>query len=317
MKRINIGPDELETFIAVSELGSFRRAAEKLGVSQPSVTGRVQRLEIVLGVKLLNRTTRRVTTTEAGERLRLRAEHTVMELRSVVQEFRDEATLRRGRVAIAASPTVAASVLPPVIRQFAHANPGVTLTLTDQFVGPVLQQISSAMADLAVIPFAGKSAEYDFEPLFYDEFLVVAPRDHPIGRKGRADFEEISRYPLLSLPKESAVWFTMRDEFERRGLTFQPAFQAFNLFTLVGLVEAGLGLSVLPQIIVSRLNLNALTTVRINGGIRRHIGIVTLHGRALPPAVTAFIRCLRLLRKNDAEMVSKSAGRTIMSRRRR
>ena len=74
MDRINIGPDELETSIAVSTLGSFRRAAEKLGVSQPSVTSRVQRLETILGVKLLNRTTRRVTTTEAGERLRLRAE---------------------------------------------------------------------------------------------------------------------------------------------------------------------------------------------------------------------------------------------------
>src|SRR5690606_21191519 len=141
MDRLNIGPDELETFIAVSELGSFRRAAEKLGVSQPSVTSRVQRLENVLGVKLLNRTTRRVTTTEAGERLRLRAEHTVTELRSLVQEFRDEATLRRGRVAIAAASSLAASVLPPIIRHFTQANPGVTVTLIDEFVGPVLQHV--------------------------------------------------------------------------------------------------------------------------------------------------------------------------------
>ncbi|MGQ3300385.1 LysR family transcriptional regulator [Reyranella sp.] len=298
MNRINIGPDELETFIAVSELGSFRRASEKLGISQPSVTGRVQRLETVLGVKLLNRTTRCVTMTEAGERLRLRAEHTVMELRSLMQEFRDEATLRRGRVAIAASPTVAASVLPPIIRQFTRVNPGITLTLTDEFVGTVLQKISSAAVDLAIIPFAGTGTEYDFEPLFYDEFFVVAPRNHPIARREVADIEQISKYPLLTLPRESAVWFTLRDEFESRGLKFEPTFQAYNLFTLVGLVEAGLGLSLLPQIIVSRLNLNAVTTVRISdGAMRRHIGIVTLRGRALPPAVDAFIRSLRALRK--------------------
>jgi len=297
MDRINIGPDELETFIAVSELGSFRRAAEKLGVSQPSVTSRVQRLESVLGVKLLNRTTRRVTTTEAGERLRLRAEHTVTELRSLVHEFHNEATLQRGRVAIAAAPSVAASVLPPIIRQFKQANPGVTVTLTDEFVGTVLQYVSNATADLAVVPFSGKSAEYDFEPLFDDEFLVVAPRHHPIARTDVVEFEQISRYPLLMLPRESAIWYTIRDEFERRGLKFEPAFQAYNLFTLVGLVETGLGLSLLPQIIVPRLNLNTVTTVRIKGGIRRTIGIVTLRGRALPPAVNAFIRSLRSLRE--------------------
>lgn len=301
MDRINIGPDELETFIAVSELGSFRRAADKLGVSQPSVTSRVQRLENVLGVKLLNRTTRRVTTTEAGERLRLRAEHTVTELRSLVQEFRDEATLQRGRVAIAAASSVAASVLPPIIRQFTQANPGVTVTLIDEFVGPVLQHVSAATADLAVVPFAGKSAEYDFEPLFDDEFLVVVPRDHPLAGKDVVDFEQIAHYPLLTLPRETAIWNTIRDEFERRGLKFEPAFQAYNLFTLVGLVEVGLGLSLLPKIIAPRLNLNTVSTVRIAGGIKRHIGIVTLRGRALPPAVIAFIRSLRSLRGHAPE----------------
>jgi DNA-binding transcriptional LysR family regulator len=310
MERINIGPDELETFIAVSELGSFRRAAEKLRVSQPSVTSRVQRLEIVLGVKLLNRTTRRVTTTEAGERLRLRAEHTVMELRSLVQEFRNEATLQRGRVAIAAAPSVASSVLPAIIRQFTQANPGVNVTLTDEFVGTVLHYISNATADLAIVPFAGKSTEYDFEPLFDDEFLVVAPRNHPIGGREVVEFEEISRYPLLMLPRESAIWYTIRDEFERRGLKFEPAFQAYNLFTLVGLVEAGLGLSLLPQIIVPRLNLNTVTTVRVKGGIRRTIGIVTLRGRALPPAVNAFIRSLRSLREPAAKPSPEPRGRT-------
>ena len=258
MDRINIGPDELETFIAVSTLGSFRRAAEKLGVSQPSVTSRVQRLETILGVKLLNRTTRRVTTTEAGERLRLRAEHTVT----------------------------------------------------------VLQKISNATADLALIPFAGNGTEFDFEHLFDDEFIVVAPHEHPIARKDLTDFEEISRYPLLTLPSESAVWYTMRDEFERRGLRFEPAFQAHNLFTLVGLVEAGLGLTLLPQIIVTRLNLNAVSTVRIrDGAIRRHIGIVTLRGRALAPAVSAFVKSLRSLR--DSAVVVDAPRPTGAAARRR
>lgn len=294
MNGMNIGPDELEAFLAIVELGSFRRAAEKLGRSQPSITKRIQRLEAELGVQLLSRTTRRVTVTEAGERLRLRAEATLQELRSLIHEFREEAVLKRGRVALAASPTVAASVLPPVIRRFAQAHPDVTITLIDEFVGPVLERLGDGSADLAVIPLSTSSGEFDFEPLFFDEYLIVAPRHHPLARTGIATFAEIASHPLLIMPAPSGVRAAIEREFASRGLTFRPALEAHNLFTLIGLVEAGLGLTLLPRIITPRLNLSAVSTIRISdGGIFRHVGIVKLHDRPLSPAAAAFARALR------------------------
>jgi len=293
---IAIGPDQLETFLAVAEAGSFRRAAERLQVSQPSVTTRIQRLEATLGVKLFNRTTRQVSMTEAGERLRGQAEQTVCELRSMVDEMRDEAVLKRGKVSLAVSPTVAATVLPPILRRFARRRPGVVFTLRDQFVAQDLEWLAAGEVDMALIPHDGKGREVAFEPLFRDEFLVVLPRGHRAARGGgELDFAEFARHPLLMLPPESAVWGMMERAFASHRLRFEPKYQARNLFTLLGMVEAGLGVTLLPEIIRPRLNVSTVETMRLrDADISRTIGIATIRGRSLTAAAESFAQALRV-----------------------
>lgn len=306
---INIGPSELETFIAVAEFGSFSKAAARLGLSQPTVTNRIQKLESTLGLPLFNRTTRRVTTTEAGERLRLRAEHTVAELKALVQDFRDEIALRHGRVALVATPAVSATVLPRVIRHFLKRHPGVNLTLHDEFALKALARISAQEFDFAVVPYTDPGTDFEFEPLFSDEFFLVVPREHPLAKANKVDFADISRYPLLSRPPGSAIRTTLTEEFSKRNLRFEPAFESTSLFTLLGLVEAGLGLSLLPQMITPRLNLNAVKMVRIGGtGIFRQIGIMKLRQRRLSPSAAAFARALRsILRDRVTPAVEDTA----------
>lgn len=88
---INLSPADLDAFVAVAETGSFRQAAQTLGVSQPTISARIRHLEAVLGVRLFHRTTRRVVITDAGERLRGRVERMVLETRALLREFREEA----------------------------------------------------------------------------------------------------------------------------------------------------------------------------------------------------------------------------------
>ena len=101
---------ELETFLAVVELGSFSAAAKRLHISQPSVTSRIQRLESMLRVRLLVRTTRHVDPTPAGTRLRDRAETALRDLRVLLQEFQADADVARLRVTIAAPPMISAGL---------------------------------------------------------------------------------------------------------------------------------------------------------------------------------------------------------------
>lgn len=296
---MNFGPSELETFVAVADAGSFSAAALQLGLSQPAVTSRIQKLEAALGLPLFNRTTRRVTTTDAGERLRLRAQHTIAELKALVQEFRDEVALRHGRVALVATPTVSATVLPGVIRHFLTLHPGVDVTLQDEFALKAVARVSAQEFDLAVVPYTEPGEEFTFEPLFVDEFLLVVPRNHPLAQAKEVDFGDISRYPLLSRPVGSVIREMIAHEFARRGLRFAPAFEATSFFTQLGMVEAGLGLSLLPKLITPRLNLNAVAIVRIGGsGILRQIGLMTKRQRNLPPSASAFAQLLRTMLKD-------------------
>jgi len=292
--QIKIGPTELETFLTVADRGSFSRAAEELGISQPTVTGRIQRLEAALGLALLSRTTRRVVLTEAGERLRKRAEHTVHELRELVEHFHQEAALRTGHLAVVGTPAIAATVLPQIARRFLRRHPGIALRFHEAFVLEALERLTGADVDLAVVPVIDYDSDIRFEALFDDEFLLVMPRDHPLAREEVVDVLQISPYPLLTRPPGSASRAMLAELFQARGLAFKPAFESNSMFTLLGLVESGLGLCLLPRILMPRLNLGAVAAVRMGGsGVIRRIGIATVQGRALSPAATAMCNMLR------------------------
>lgn len=142
MSLINITPADLDAFLSVAETSSFRQSAQMLGISQPSVSARIQHLEAVLGVRLFDRTTRRVVITDAGERLRGRVERMVLETRALVREFREEQNLQRGSVVVGASPSVAAGFLPAVIGEFQRRWPDVEVVLLDDFFGQVLDRVS-------------------------------------------------------------------------------------------------------------------------------------------------------------------------------
>src|SRR5258708_17394403 len=164
MLLINVSPADLEAFLAVAEPGSFSRSAALLVLSQPAVAARIKHLEDVLGVTLFHRTSRRVTISESGERLRIRLERTMGELRMLLKEFDDEAGLRKGRVRIGASPSVAASFLPAAISQFNMRWPGIEIALLDDFYGRDLARLSQGEVDFAVIPFDHATEEFHFEP---------------------------------------------------------------------------------------------------------------------------------------------------------
>ena len=122
---------ELETFLVVLEEGSFSRAAERLCISQPSVSSRVKRLEDVLRVKLIERTTRSISPTEDGELLRGAAQEALAGLYGVLRQFRDRSEAARNRVIVAATPMLAATFLPGIIHSYAQRFPDVEVVLKD------------------------------------------------------------------------------------------------------------------------------------------------------------------------------------------
>ncbi|MEX0694444.1 MAG: LysR family transcriptional regulator [Rhodospirillales bacterium] len=294
MTLINLSPADLDTFISVADTCSFRQSAVILGISQPAVSARIKHLEAVLGVRLFHRTTRRVVITDAGERLRSRVERMVLDTRSLIREFRDEAHLQRGRVVVGASPSVAAGFLPKVISEFQHRWPDIEVVLMDDFFGRALDRVSRGEVDIAVGPFEAADEAFAFEPLLRDYYRLAVSDSHPLATRPDVSLSEIAREKLLSMPPESASYATTRRAFAANGLNFNPAFQTRDSQTLFSLVKQGVGIGLVTEMSTSVLDRQGVTMIPVRDvDLTRLIGIVQVQGRTLTPAAEAFCKLLR------------------------
>ncbi|SAL76149.1 LysR family transcriptional regulator [Caballeronia telluris] len=285
---------ELETFLAVVELGSFSAAAKRLHISQPSVTSRVQRLESTLKTRLLIRTTRRVEPTPAGNRLRERAEAALRDLRKLMQEFQTDAEGARLRVVIAATPMIAAVMLPPLIHSFCQRYPDVQIQLRDLQYEDVVAKIEGNEADLAVVAFDNDSSKLSFQALSEEDMLVIVPKSHVLAEAGEVTLEELAQVPLMLLDRYSMLRDTLAGEFAKRGLSLRPMHQAANLSTLLGMVDAGLGATFLPRSMAQRYARDHRATLQVTDvNLLRSFGILRSRDAELSAAALSFVRHLQ------------------------
>lgn len=290
----NISLRQIRTFLAVLETGSFRKASEKVHLSQPAVTAHVQRLEDELGVPLLNRTTRRVTVTPAGERFSARAEHMISELNSVVLELQDEAALQRGRVVVACVPTIASRFLPQTMAEFRNQYPGITIEIHDIPASDILNELMREQSDIGIGPESENKLDFEFQLLARDPYVVIVRNDHPWARKKSISLRDLTQEPLLTMARGSNVRSTLEKAMFSQSLVLRPRIEAHHHYTLGGMVEAGLGITVLPSMAVSMLSQPLLQTIPIRRpSVFRNVSIIKLRGKTLTPAEVAFIQVLK------------------------
>ncbi len=295
--RLSIGAEELETFLTVAELGSFSKAAERLSLAQPSVTNRVQRLERDLRTRLFERTTRAVTLTPDGERLRARVEPVMRSLQSIIDDFCEQAQMRSQMVVVAATPMLATVLLPPIISRFTKANPAVQVELQDQITERLPSDIRSGRVDFALVARQPPAEGIMFDSVTADRFDVIGPRDHPALQSGRVSVSALTRYPFIILGAHRAQFDELAAEAAANGLTLRAVRTVKNVSTLLGLVAEGLGLTMLPRIIlrvVSTIDDTRFIMATLEGlALTREYGIASLAGREWSPGARAFAAALR------------------------
>jgi LysR family transcriptional regulator, carnitine catabolism transcriptional activator len=281
---------QVQTFLAILQAGSFRAGSEKLHLSQPAVTAHIKQLELALGMPLLDRTTRRLSVTVAGERFRIRAEQALAELNSAVLELRDEAALKRGRISVACVPTIAAGMLPKALGRFAEKFPGITVKVYDVVAQQVLLQVAQSQADIGIGPRPLGRSEFDFHTVTRDPYVAVVPRRHPWAARKSVPLAALANTDFLTLLPGSHVRETLDAAMESQSLKLVPKFEVQHHYTLGGMVEAGLGVTALPSMAVSMLSQPLLRAVPIiRKSVAREVGIVKLRGKKLSPAAAVLI----------------------------
>ncbi len=281
---------DLETFIAVAEGSSFSRAAERLNLTQPAVTKRIQRLEASLGTRLLDRIGRRVELTEGGRLLLPRAKSLRAEMadtRRLLENLRHGVS---GTLDLATSHHVGLHRLAPVLKTFSDRYPQVRLDIRFEDSEDAHELVRRGDSELAVVTLDPKGpADLAYETLWDDPLTFMVARDHPLAASPAIGLEALARYPAILPGLATYTGRIVADLFAARQIEISAPLSTNYLETISMLTRTGLGWSLLPRSMLTP-DLVALETDA--PAQRRTLGRVTNPGRTRSNAASAFIGIL-------------------------
>lgn len=294
--KINWTAHELDVFLVLVETLSFRRTALQMHMSQPAVSGTVGRLEAMLSARLFDRTTRAVQITEAGRVFAEQARFVRHQMEEAVHRVRAVADVKVGRVALAALPSLAATVVPLAFARFAADHPGVEMELVDSLANPAFEMVRAGRVDFALSAANPAYADLDYLPLASDAFVLLLPSAHPLAGSGSTlDWVDIAGLPHISMPAGTSVRQYADAALLTHKLRFAPRYEVEHLATIAAMVAAGVGVSALPELAARVAQRPGVVQRRLSAPVlRRPIGLVSLRNRSLSPAAQRMSELLRV-----------------------
>ncbi|MEX3915323.1 LysR substrate-binding domain-containing protein [Paraburkholderia sp. BR10872] len=292
---MNVTLRQLRVFIEVARLQSFSRAGDEIGLTQSAVSRCVRELEAEIGVKLVDRTTREVQLTDVGANLIASIPRLLGDLDDALREIREIGEQRRGRVVVAASPTVACRLMPQVVAACGRQFPYITLGLRDDVQSDVVRKIRSGEVDFGVIigPFAAEDLET--ECLTTDSFCVVVRGDHALALSQEVAWKELDGERLVMLDYASGSRPLIDAVMSEQGVRARVVQELGHPATVFGLVEAGVGISVLPWLALPMPAGAPLLARPLVPRAQRTVELVRRRDRSLSPAAEAVWSLIRQL----------------------
>jgi LysR family hydrogen peroxide-inducible transcriptional activator len=245
---------QIRDFIAICEEGNMSRAAARLFVAQPSLSEQIRKLEHELGLPLFVRLPRRLVLTPAGEAFRIHAARILEEV-DLVQTSIDEVSAQSGqKIRVGVLPTLGSRLFPSVIAEFRRTNPGARIELREEVSSlSVKHLLTEREIDVGVMRLDGNLASHLEASFFLREPLVaLVPPGHLLARSGEISLEEIAEEPFLTLKPGYGLRELVLNVLKEAGVTPNITVEVSQLDFLIGLVEAKMGLTILPQLAVVR-----------------------------------------------------------------
>ncbi len=290
---INFEALDLRAFVAVIDLEGFHRAAETLNLSQSALSRRIQRLEAAVGAALLERTTRRVALTTAGRELLPLVRRMLDEFDSSLFAMREVGRQRGGQITLACVPTAAFYFLPSVIARFNEQYPNIRFRILDLSANEGLESVARGEVEFGINLLGASDPELTFEPLIEDPFVLACRRDHPLAARQSLTWTDLEGQPLVAVSRTSGNRILLDAALVRAGVRLSWSYEVTHLSTSLGLVEAGLGISVLPQLATPQGDHPIIITRPLRDPeVSRTIGVVRRRAGRLAPAAGHFLEML-------------------------
>jgi DNA-binding transcriptional LysR family regulator len=284
---------QIRAFVTAASTGSFTRAADILHLSQPALTNRIRQFEDELGLRLFDRNTRSVELTPLGRDLLPVFRRVIGEFESAVVNARDSVTRAKGVIRLACLPSCAASLLPNIIRDFEQENPGVTFVVRDVVNNSIAALVRSSDADFGIAVKEEMHSDLEWTRLFTDKLHVVYASRAPSPEVTASCAELLANQPLILMSRGSSVRERVDEVLASLGIPALATCEVNYMSTAVALVQAGLGITILPA---TAVELKTQPDVRSHPidepGFAREIALVRRKGSALHPSAEAFIEKL-------------------------
>ncbi|KAF1046313.1 MAG: HTH-type transcriptional regulator CynR [Xylophilus sp.] len=280
---------QLRAFLALADLQNFTRAATACHLSQPAFSALVRALEDAVGTRLFDRSTRSVRPTAAGRLFEPAARRLLADMESALGDLADHARLASGRVHVAALPSLAAGWLPAVFAEFRAAWPGVALELSDLLSDPCVELVRRGRADFALAAGglrADDAAVLQALPLFSEHCHLVCRADHPLAAARRLSLKALAPWPFIHLARHSSVRQALEAALHPQPMN--TVLEVEQLATVAGMVEAGLGISVVPGLSLYQFQSPQLVRRRLAlPQLHRQMVLVRRRDESLSPAAQA------------------------------
>ncbi|UYB60203.1 LysR family transcriptional regulator (plasmid) [Klebsiella michiganensis] len=278
---VNFDLNDLYAFRALVEYGNFRLAAESICLSQSALSRRIEKLENALGSKLFDRTTRRVTLTLYGQAFAERSDQLLMNVEAELADIDKVSQERTGLVTVATVPSAAYYFMPDVIRRFRLRNPRVRVKLIDGSAGNVIEAVTGGQADFGIC-FAGRlQPNHEFVPLVGDVYMMAAcRRDHPLAAKKSLTWREFYQQDYVSLDKTSGSRNLLAQRLAHLMPERSSVCETRHVTTMLGMVEAGIGIAAVPAMSMPASEHSVLTSVPlVDPVVKRSVGLIRRGGR--------------------------------------
>jgi DNA-binding transcriptional LysR family regulator len=292
---MKLDPLSLRLFVRVVEEGTIAGAAEREHIAASAVSKRISEVETILNANLIQRSNKGILPTEAGIALLGLARSVLHGLDDIYSQMRDYSSGTRGYVRVYANISSITQFLPSELNRFLSKYPLVEVHLEEKISSTITKSVAESVVDIGIFTLGTHAGDIETFPCGADELVLITPKDHPLANKQSITFSETLDFEYVGLHAGGSMNVLLANAASRSNRTMKIRVQVTSFDALCLMVEAGLGIGILPrisaQLFVKALNINVLTLRET--WAKRELVIGVRSYQALPAAARCLVDHLR------------------------
>lgn len=261
---MKLDPVSLRLFVSVVEEGTIAAAAKREHIAAAAVSKRLSELEELLDSKLLERSNKGITPTDAGLSLLFMARSALNNLNEIVVQMRDYSHGRRGSVQILANISAITQFLPAKIKSFMDLYPLITVSMEERQSLGITKAVAENRADIGVFTRLPHGADIEVFPFRHDQLVLLVPNEHPLAARDSVRFGETLDYGYVALSRGTHLNFQLIKAANDLGRSLKIRMEVSSYDALCGMVQAGVGIGILPEGSVDMYKIDRAKRVRLD-----------------------------------------------------